>query len=114
MSLQKRLNLQDKELTLETFSWYSDNENILVRMLPKNRAALLNERKSTNRSHCFKCNRHNFSKQDLDLLKNKMDEANFENILTAELYTVNLNGSKKLFKSADMYAGENFSLMEIT
>jgi hypothetical protein len=38
-----------------------------------------------------------------------MDEANFENILTAELYTVNLNGSKKLFKSADMYAGENFS-----
>jgi hypothetical protein len=36
-----------------------------------------------------------------------MDEANFENILTAELYTVNLNGSKKLFKSADMYAGEN-------
>jgi hypothetical protein len=37
-----------------------------------------------------------------------MDEANFENILTAELYTVNLNG-KKLFKSADMYAGENFS-----
>jgi hypothetical protein len=29
-----------------------------------------------------------------DLLKNKMDEANFENILTAELYTVNLNGSK--------------------
>jgi hypothetical protein len=30
-------------------------------------------------------------------------------ILTAELYTVNLNGSKKLFKSADMYAGENFS-----
>jgi hypothetical protein len=34
-----------------------------------------------------------------------MDEANFENILTAELYTVNLNGSKK-FKSADMYAGE--------
>jgi hypothetical protein len=46
------------------FSWYSDNENILVRMLPKNRAALL-EKKSTNRSHCFKCNRHNFSKQDL-------------------------------------------------
>jgi hypothetical protein len=29
--------------------------------------------------------------------------------LTAELYKVNLNGSKKLFKSADMYAGENFS-----
>jgi hypothetical protein len=32
-----------------------------------------------------------------DLLKNKMDEANFENILTAELYTVNLNGSKIIY-----------------
>jgi hypothetical protein len=29
--------------------------------------------------------------------------------LTAELYKVNLNGNKTLFKAADMYAGENFS-----
>jgi hypothetical protein len=28
------------------FSWYSDNENILVKMLPKNRAALLDEKKN--------------------------------------------------------------------
>jgi hypothetical protein len=29
--------------------------------------------------------------------------------LTAELYKVNLNGNKTLFKAADMYAGEFFS-----
>jgi hypothetical protein len=80
-------------------------------MLPKNRAALLNEKKNlptgpivSNATGTISQNR-----TYQDLLKNKMDEANFENILTAELYTVNLNGSKKLFKSADMYAGENFS-----
>jgi hypothetical protein len=44
----KRLNLPKTKSTLtwKPFSWYSDNENILVRMLPKNRAALLNEKKN--------------------------------------------------------------------
>jgi dipeptidyl aminopeptidase/acylaminoacyl peptidase len=93
------------------FSWYSDNENILVKMLPKNRSVLLDEKKNlptgpivSNASGSVSQNR-----TYQDLLKNKTDEANFQNILTAELYKVNLNGSKTLFKSADMYAGENFS-----
>jgi hypothetical protein len=67
------------------------------------------KRKSTNRSNCFKCNRYNFSKQNLSRFIKETDEANFQNILTAELYKVNLNGNKTLFKAADMYAGENFS-----
>jgi dipeptidyl aminopeptidase/acylaminoacyl peptidase len=93
------------------FSWFSDNENILVKMLPQNRADLLDEKKNlptgpivSNASGSISQNR-----TYQDLLKNKTDEANFQNILTAELYKVNLNGSKTLFKSADMYAGENFS-----
>ncbi|SEA90185.1 Dipeptidyl aminopeptidase/acylaminoacyl peptidase [Flavobacterium gillisiae] len=93
------------------FSWYSDNENILVKMLPKNRAALLDEKKNlptgpivSNATGTISQNR-----TYQDLLKNKTDEANFQNILTAELYKVNLNGNKTLFKAADMYSGENFS-----
>lgn len=93
------------------FSWYSDNENILVKILPQNRPVLLDEKKNlptgpivSNASGTISQNR-----TYQDLLKNKTDEANFENIITAELYKVNLNGSKILFKSADMYAGENFS-----
>jgi hypothetical protein len=79
-------------------------------MLPKNRAALLNEKKNLPTGPLFQMQPAQFQNRTYqDLLKNKMDEANFENILTAELYTVNLNGSKKLFKSADMYAGELFS-----
>jgi hypothetical protein len=30
-------------------------------------------------------------------IENKRDELNFENIVTAELYKVNLNGTKSLF-----------------
>ncbi|MBX9887386.1 MAG: prolyl oligopeptidase family serine peptidase [Flavobacteriaceae bacterium] len=93
------------------FSWYNDNENILVKMLPKNRPALLDEKKNlptgpivSNANGTASSNR-----TYQDLLKNKRDEQNFETIVTAELYKVNLNGSKTLFKGADLYAGENFS-----
>jgi hypothetical protein len=44
-----------------------------------------------------------------DLLKNKMDEANFENILTAELYTVNLNGSKNYLNQLTCMQARTFS-----
>ncbi|MDG2433243.1 prolyl oligopeptidase family serine peptidase [Flavobacterium sp.] len=93
------------------FSWYKDNENILVKMLPKNRPALLDEKKNlptgpivSNASGAVSSNR-----TYQDLLKNKRDELNFENIVTSELYKVNVNGTKSLFKGPDMYAGENFS-----
>lgn len=93
------------------FSWYNDNENILVKMLPKNRPALLDEKKNlptgpivSNASGAVSSNR-----TYQDLLKNTRDELNFENIVTAELYKVNLSGTKSLFKEADMYADENFS-----
>ena len=42
-------------------------------------------------------------------MKNKTDETNFETIVTSELYTIDLNGNKKLFKKADLYGGETFS-----
>jgi hypothetical protein len=80
-------------------------------MLPKNRAALLNEKKNlptgpivSNATGTISQNR-----TYQDLLKNKMDEANFENILTAELYTVNLNGSKNYLNQLTCMRRELFS-----
>jgi hypothetical protein len=63
----KRLNLPKTKstLTLEPFSWYSDNENILVRMLPKNRAALLNEKKNLPTGPIVSNATGTISKQDL-------------------------------------------------
>lgn len=93
------------------FSWYSDNENILVKMLLENRPALLDGKKNLPTGPIVSNATGSISQNRTyqDLLKNKTDEANFENVLTAELYKVNLNGSKTLFKGADLYAGENFS-----
>ena len=93
------------------FSWYNDNTSILVKMLPKNRPALLDEKKNLPTGPIVSNANGSVSQNRTyqDLLKNKTDELNFENILTAELYKVNLNGEKTLFKTADMYAGETFS-----
>ncbi|MGO4772406.1 prolyl oligopeptidase family serine peptidase [Flavobacterium sp. W22_SRS_FK3] len=93
------------------FSWYNDNESILVKMIPANRPAMLDAKKDlptgpiVSNSDGKKSQNRTYP----DLLKNKNDETNFENFITAELYKVNLNGNATLYKGADMYAGEDFS-----
>ena len=93
------------------FSWMNDNETILVKMLPKNRTALLDAKKDLPTGPIIS-NADGVKSQNRtypDMLKNKNDEINFENIITSELYKVNLNGTATLFKKSDMYAGESFS-----
>ncbi|HEX8563062.1 MAG TPA: prolyl oligopeptidase family serine peptidase [Flavobacterium sp.] len=93
------------------FSWFSDSQNILVKMLPTNRAKLLDAKKDlpTGPIVSMADGSKSQNRTYQDLLKNKTDEANFETITTSELHKVSLDGSAKLFKSANMYAGESFS-----
>ncbi|MDP2060953.1 MAG: prolyl oligopeptidase family serine peptidase, partial [Flavobacteriaceae bacterium] len=44
-----------------------------------------------------------------DLLKNKTDEYNFENLVLSELYKVNVSGESSLFKEKNMFIDEDFS-----
>ncbi|KFF18197.1 alpha/beta hydrolase family protein [Flavobacterium hydatis] len=93
------------------FSWFNDNETILVKMLPKNRPALLDSKKDlptgpiVSTADGSKSQNRTYA----DMLKNKNDEANFENIITSEIYKVNINGTATLFKNADMYSSERIS-----
>ena len=93
------------------FSWFLDNETILVKMLPKNRQPLLDAKKDLPTGPIISNTSGEKSQNRTypDMLKNKNDEANFENIITSELYKVNLNGTATLFKNAAMYAGERIS-----
>ena len=93
------------------FSWMNDNETLLVKMLPKNRAPLLDAKKDLPTGPIIS-NADGVKSQNRtypDMLKNKNDEINFENVMTSELYKVNLDGTATLFKNAAMYAGESFS-----
>ncbi|MCV9931195.1 prolyl oligopeptidase family serine peptidase [Flavobacterium sp. LS1R47] len=93
------------------FSWFNDNETILVKMLPKNRPALLDAKKDlptgpiVSSADGSKSQNRTYA----DMLKNKNDEANFENIITSEIYKVNINGTATLFKNAAMYSSERIS-----
>jgi len=93
------------------FNWFKDNETILVKMLPKNRPALINAAKDIPTGPIVSTADGSKSQNRTyqDLLKNKTDETNFESLVTSELYKVRLDGTKTLFMQADLYAGENFS-----
>lgn len=93
-------------------TWYKNSDKLLIKVIPADRKALINAEKAIPTGPIVSTAEEGVISQNRtyqDLLKNKTDEANFETIVTSELYTIDLNGNKKLFKSADLYAGETFS-----
>jgi dipeptidyl aminopeptidase/acylaminoacyl peptidase len=93
------------------YSWMNDNQTLLVKVLPKNRQALINEKKDLPKGPTVSVSDGSKSQNRTfqDLLKNKNDEANFDALVTSELYKVSVSGATSLFKPADIYAGESFS-----
>jgi dipeptidyl aminopeptidase/acylaminoacyl peptidase len=93
------------------YNWMKDNQTLLVKMLPKNRQALINEKKELPKGPTVSVSDGSKSQNRTyqDLLKNKNDEANFDALVTSELYKITLSGTLELFKSAAIYAGESFS-----
>ena len=93
------------------YSWMKDNETLLVKMLPKNRPGLIDSKKDLPKGPTVSTSDGSKSQNRTyqDLLKNKTDEANFDALVTSELYRVSLTGKTELFKGADIYAGESFS-----
>ncbi len=91
--------------------WFKSGDKLLVRFLPDDRKPLIDKRiavptgprvsvadgtKAQNRTY-------------QDLLSDKADEFNFEQLLRSELYTVDLEGNKKLWKETAMYTAATFS-----
>lgn len=92
-------------------NWMKDNETLLVKMLPKNRPALIDSKKDLPKGPTVSASDGSKSQNRTypDLLKNKTDEANFEALMTSELNKISLNGTVSTFKGADIYAGESIS-----
>lgn len=113
------VSLQAKKLTGATLnanignpvSWLKDSNSLLVKMLPKNRPALIDGTlalpagPTVTVSDGSKAQNRTYQ----DLLKNKNDEANFEALATSELYKVSLDGVATLWKSAAMHLGASLS-----
>lgn len=108
----KRLSAANLNANLENpFTWFKDSASLLIKVLPKNRPAIIDSSKDLPKGPIIS-NSSGSAAQNrtfADLLKNRNDELNFENIATSELHKINLQGQSKLWKKADMYAGESFS-----
>jgi len=88
------------------YSWFVNSQSIVVKMLPSQKVELINTSKAmptgptiTN-SNGSKAQNRTYQ----DLLKNKMDEQNFETLISSELFEVKFDGSKKLWKEKDMWS----------
>jgi len=110
----KASKISDKPLNANLgrpFSWYKDNQSLLVKTIPANRPALIDGKKGIPMGPIISISDGSKSQNRTypDMLKNKTDEANFENLISSELYKINLNGQAELFKGKDMYLAETFS-----
>ncbi|TYB76938.1 alpha/beta hydrolase family protein [Bizionia myxarmorum] len=92
--------------------WFKNSDALLVKMLPKNRKALINTKEAVPTGPIISVSEAGVKAQNRtyqDLLKNPNDEHNFEQLAQSELYKVSLDGNASIWKSADMYRGMSFS-----
>lgn len=92
-------------------SWMNDNQNMIVRVIPQNRPALIDTKKELPKGPIVSTGDGKVSQNRTyqDLLKNPTDETNFITIITSELIKFNINGTSSKYKDADMYVSNSFS-----
>ncbi|MBN1251784.1 MAG: prolyl oligopeptidase family serine peptidase [Bacteroidales bacterium] len=95
----------------EPISWFKDGNSLLVMFLSENKKELINtseaipEGPTVTISTGSKAQNRTYQ----DLLKNRADEFNFEQLSLSELYKVTLNGEKTKWKEEAMYSSVSFS-----
>lgn len=93
-------------------TWFKDSKSMLIKMLPENRKPLINTKEAVPTGPTVSISEAGVKAQNRtyqDLLKNKNDEHNFEQLAQSVIYKVNLDGSKSVWKESDMYRGLSFS-----
>lgn len=93
------------------FSWFSDGKALLVKFLPTGKKPLIDKVSvipagpTVSVSDGKKAQNPTYQ----DLLKDKADEFNFEQLAQSTLFKVDLSGNKSLWKETAMYTQTDFS-----
>ena len=93
------------------YTWNKDSKNVLIKVLPKNRPALIDSSKDLPTGPIVSTADGKVSQNRTyqDLLKNPQDEKNFEILTASEIYNADLQGNLKKIKDQDMYTGLSYS-----
>jgi dipeptidyl aminopeptidase/acylaminoacyl peptidase len=95
----------------QVIHWFKDSERLLVKMIPKDRAALISPKSAIPSGPTVSVSdgQEAPNRTYQDLLKNKNDEHNFEQLALSELYKVSLKGSSVPWLGSAMYQDISFS-----
>lgn len=93
-------------------TWMRNSEAVIVKALPKDKPELLKASDALPTGPTVSVSQSGAKAQNRtyqDLLKNKLDEQNFETLMTSELKQVQLDGQVLTWKTKNMYLGISFS-----
>lgn len=94
------------------FSWFNDNNALLIKIISKDKKELIDTKTAVPTGPTVSVSEAGIKAQNRtyqDLLKNKTDEHNFEQLTLSELHKVSLSGEKTLWKTSAMYRSLSFS-----
>lgn len=92
-------------------SWFEDGQSLLVKMVSSDRKPLIDPEDAIPTGPTISVNdgKKAQNRTYQDLLKNKNDEYNFEQLAMSELYRVTLDGKKEKWLGSGMYSSIQFS-----
>lgn len=95
----------------DVINWFEDGKSILVKIISTDRKPLINTKNAIPTGPTISVNdgKKAQNRTYQDLLKNKNDEHNFEQLALSEIYKVSLDGKKEKWLGSDMYRSINFS-----
>ena len=95
----------------DVINWFEDGKSILVKMISDERKSLINTEIAIPTGPTISMNEGKKAQNRTyqDLLKNKNDEFNFEQLALSEIYKVSLDGSTDKWLGSAMYKSINFS-----
>ncbi len=93
------------------FTWLKNSKALLIKQLPEDRKALIDKDETVPTGPRVSINEGQKAQNRTyqDLLENKIDEANFEQLVRAKISKVNLEGDIYPWMEAKMYRNLNFS-----
>lgn len=95
----------------EAYEWFNDNNSLLVKFLPDDRKPLIDKSEAIPEGPRVSVNKGQKAQNRTyqDLLGDKADEFNFEQLVRASLHRVTLDGKMTKWKKTAMYRGMEFS-----
>jgi len=95
----------------DMINWFEDSQSVLVKMVLKDKIGLINTKTAVPTGPTISINKGKKAQNRTyqDLLKNKNDEHNFEQLAYSEIYKISLNGTKEKWLGPGMYSNINFS-----